>query len=68
MCWKFFKDIVYHHLLLRGEGGGGLNSLKCNLKRKVPRIDFPKEQGPGKFNLVKNIDFPRKLMARFNLV
>jgi hypothetical protein len=31
-------------------------------------VTTPKEEGLGKSNLAKNVNFPKKLMARFNLV
>jgi hypothetical protein len=42
--------------------------LEMQFEEEGSRDKFPKEQGLGRFNLVKNVDFLGKLMATFNLV
>jgi hypothetical protein len=49
-------------------GGGGVKFLEIQFEEEGSRDKFPKEQGLGRFNLVKNVDFLGKLMATFNLV
>jgi hypothetical protein len=63
LCPKILEDIVHHHLL-----GGGVKFLEMQFKEEGSKDRFPEEQGLGKFNLTKSIDFSGKLMAMFNLV